>query len=83
MSNICYNTFTFFGNVKVEKQVEIWYNKLQEVAASKTNPESGSTILEVFFPGQDIQSAIPYLGTKWAYPDFGGSISLETGDLNF
>ena len=83
MSNICYNTFTFFGNVKVEKQVEIWYNKLQEVAASKTNPESGSTILEVFFPGQDIQSAIPYLGTKWAYPDFGGSISLETGELGF
>ena len=62
MPNICYNTFSFFGSVKVEKQVEIWYNKLQEVAASKTNPESGITILEVFFPGQDIQSAIPYLG---------------------
>ena len=83
MANNCYNTFSFFGNAKVDTQVEIWYDKLQEVAGSKTNPKSDSTLLEVFFPGQDAQSAILFVGTKWAYPDFGESISLDDGELGF
>jgi hypothetical protein len=83
MANNCYNTFSFFGNVKVVKQVEIWNSKLQDVASAKTNPQSDKTIFEVFFPDVVVQSAIPYLGTKWAYPDFGESIPLESGELGF
>ncbi len=83
MANNCYNTFSFFGNAKVDQQVETWHSKLREVALSKTNLQSDSTIFEVFFPTKVVQSAIPYLGTKWAYPDFGESISLEAGELGF
>lgn len=83
MANNCYNTFSFFGNAKVDKQVEAWYSKLEEVALAKTDPQSVSTIFEVFFPDKVVQSAIPDLGSKWAYPDFGESIPLESGELGF
>ena len=83
MANNCYNTFSFFGNAKVVKQVEAWNSKLQDVASAKTNPQSESTIFEVFFSDVVVQSAIPHLGTKWAYPDFGETIPLESGELGF
>ena len=83
MANKCYNTFSFFGNAKVSKQVEVWYSKLQEASTAKTEQHSVSTIFEVFWPGETVQSAIPYLGSKWAYPDFGESIALDAGELGF
>jgi hypothetical protein len=83
MANNCYNTFSFFGNSKVNKQIEEWLIKLKEGSLNKSDTNKGFTIFEVFFPGEDIQSAIPYLGTKWAYPDFGESISLDADELGF
>ena len=83
MANNCYNTFSFFGNSKVNKQIDEWLIKLKEGSLNKSDTNKGFTIFEVFFPGEDIQSAIPYLGTKWAYPDFGESISLDAGELGF
>lgn len=83
MANKCYNTFTFFGNAKVDKQVDAWYSNLHQVALTKSNVQSENIIFDVFYPGEVVQSAIQYLGSKWAYPDFGESISLDTGELGF
>jgi len=83
MANKCYNTFSFFGNAKVVKQVEIWYSKLREVASTEADSQSVSILFEVFFPDDNVMNAIPYLGVKWAYPDFGESIPLEAGEIGF
>lgn len=83
MANKCYNTFSFFGNEKVRKQVEVWDSNLKKLSAVKTESYAESTIFEVFWPGETVQSAIPYLGSKWAYSDFGKSIALDAGELGF
>lgn len=83
MASNCYNTFSFFGNKKVAQQIEAWASSLKEVAEGKSSLQSEETIFEVFFPGADLKNAIGYLGSKWAYPDFGESIALETGELGF
>jgi hypothetical protein len=83
MANNCYNTFTFFGNKKVAQQIDAWTLRLKEMAEGKSGLQSGKVIFEVFFPSADVKNAIGYLGTKWAYPDFGESIALESGELGF
>lgn len=83
MADNCYNTFTFFGNAKVLKQVEKWEAELKAAASAKHDGSSAKAIFEVFFPEVEDQSAITYLGVKWAYPDFGESIPLDSGELGF
>jgi len=83
MADNCYNTFTFFGNAKVLKQVGKWEAELKAATSTKHDGSSAKAILEVFFPEIDHQTAITFLGVKWAYPDFGESIPLDAGELGF
>ena len=83
MANKCYNTFSFFGNAKAKKQVESWNSEMKALVSGKTTPQLESVIFEVFFPNEFVNNPVAFLGTKWAYPDFGASIPLASGELGF
>lgn len=83
MANNCYNTFSFFGNAKVKKQVQSWSAEMKSLASEKTNSQSESVIFEVFFPNEVIKNSVAYLGAKWAYPDFGETIPIASDELGF
>ena len=83
MANNCYNTFTFFGNAKVLKQVSLWRAKLKDLEISSKGTYSDEAIFEVFTSEELNPDAVIYLGVKWAYPDFGESIPLHEDELGF
>lgn len=83
MANNCYNTFSFFGNAKVKKQVESWNSEMKALVSEKATSQLESVIFEVFFPNAFVNNPVAFIGTKWAYPDFGASIPLASDELGF
>lgn len=67
MANSCWNSFSFFGNKKVQTKAVDWITQLNAFKATDEDPDRMHAVYEVFYPNTPREKI--ELGSKWVYPD--------------